>query len=70
MKKYLLLFTALFVFAQYSLPQNKIDGTYKGAIVIAGMNIDIGVTFKTEGESLEGTFEQQGVTLPLSELVI
>ena len=68
MKKYLLLFTALFVFTQYSIPQNKIDGTYKGAIVIAGMNIDIGVTFKTEGESLEGTFEQQGVTLPLSDI--
>ncbi len=68
MKKYLLLFTALFVFTQYSLPQNKIDGTYKGAVVIAGTNIDIGVTFKTEGDSLTGIFEQQGAKLPLSDI--
>lgn len=68
MKKYLILFTAFFLFSQYLHPQNKIDGTYKGAIVIAGTNIDIGVTFKTEGETLEGTFEQQGVTLPLSDI--
>ena len=68
MKKYLFLFTALFLFTQYSFSQNKIDGSYKGAIAVGGMSIDFGVKFITEGDSLKGTYEQQGMILPLSDI--
>ena len=69
MKKYIIFLTAVLLFSSYAFPQNKIDGTYKGAIAVAGMNLDMTVTFKTEGDSIKGTVDMQGVKdLPLSEI--
>ena len=68
MKKYLIFFALIFLFVQSSYPQNKIDGNYKGAIVVAGMNIEMGVVFKTTGDSLTGIYIQQSVQMPIAEI--
>jgi len=69
MKKSLIVLAALFLFSNYSFPQNKIDGSYKGAIVIAGMNIEMTVRFKTESDSITGSADMQGLKdLPLAQI--
>ena len=69
MKKLLVLLAAFVLFSNYSFSQNKLDGSYKGAIIVMGMNLDVVVNFKTENDSYEGIIDLQGVKgLKLTEI--
>jgi uncharacterized protein len=69
MKKSLIIIAALFLFSNYSYPQNKIDGSYKGAVIVAGMNIEMTVRFRTESDSIVGSADMQGLKdLPLTQI--
>ncbi len=69
MKKSLIILAALFLFSNYSFSQNKIDGSYKGAVIVAGMNIEMTVRFRTESDSIKGSADMQGQKdLPLIQI--